>query len=66
MSGQLMAFNDHSDWEATERWVPFNPAVPKKVGAYIAFMILLFYCKFCSKYIQRNKRIIKFIFALDW
>lgn len=49
MSGQLMAFNDHSDWEATERWVPFNPAVLKKVGEYIAFMILLFYCKFCSK-----------------
>lgn len=27
MSGQLMAFNDHSDWGATERWMPFNPAI---------------------------------------
>lgn len=37
MSGQLMTFNDHSDWAATERWVPFNPAVLKKVGEYILF-----------------------------
>ena len=37
MSEQLMAFNNHSHCEATERWVPFNPAVLKKIGEYTPF-----------------------------
>lgn len=37
MSGPLMAFNDNSDCGATERWVPFNPVVLKKVGEYTPF-----------------------------
>lgn len=37
MSGPLMGFNDHSDCAPTERWVPFNPVVLKKVGECTPF-----------------------------
>lgn len=46
MSGSLMAFNDPSDCGTTERWVPFNPVVLKRLASTHPVMILLFHCKY--------------------